>query len=321
MQQTLAHRALKDLQQHSSWSAGSGLCGYGTGLKPEYVSEKPQRTIMAESNALFQFDPVVKENAWVGAMRPPQPCSIRCHGLCGQDVAWPLALKATKNMYTVMKSNKVLEKAPLLISFEVAESGSEASFYFFTRFFGTGDVALLVQSSSVQVGASSVHVLAGVEASCVVCTSHLAFHRVLKAASEKKECQVSDFRIVKLTCFESVSFDGSDGYAVEVLRPCLEADLSLAVERKAAKRSDVAQLPFGLSLAHRSVADDFIDKRLRTEKSGGDDSDALSADDLDLELEMREVEEEGLVDDEDSAGEASIDKSVEEKDLAFVIYL
>ena len=143
VQRSAAIRTLTDMQCDPVWKAGCGLCSYGSGLKPEFVSTESREKMAKLSEEIFGFDAEVKQNDW-GGLRRFAPCAIRHAGLCSKDDFLQPASVATYNMYRILKQHNLHDKGPFVISVHIKTSIAPCRYYYLLRLFGCGEVCVLL---------------------------------------------------------------------------------------------------------------------------------------------------------------------------------
>ena len=118
-------------------------------------------------------------------MRPFETCHEKFKGLCEENAVLEQAMFGTKNFYAQMQAAKLSKSGPLVVQFQVKPSvdGDAAAYYFFLRFYGRGEVAILVEATAHEddIGPDEMPYLepALVNGSCIATTSQLAFRRLL----------------------------------------------------------------------------------------------------------------------------------------------
>ena len=284
-----ALRSLKQMQSHPMWAAGAGLEGFGTGLRPEHVIlEKSKERMKIEREDISAFDPRSYPMYWKGrGLQPVDCCARRYQGLCKNDPTLPLVATATNNFHYELSRAKLAKSGPLLVSFHVepALDCEPKRLYFFTRFFGSGDVALLVEARAVEDESQVSHVaLAKVDERIVCSSTYLCFSRLLVDAANARGVGPDDLDSVTFACLKT-EIRGGGQYEVRVggfLLPPTDISCKVRARAKTDKRDAGVELPFGLSYAAAKPTKEKrsgarVGKPLATTMTKGDGSEETSS--------------------------------------------
>ena len=145
-------------------------------VAPEHVLQSSAKAIAEEVAEVFKFDGVgVKKHK--GTMKPFVPCCLSFGGLCRKDNAANAASVATFNMHSIVVSNGLKGKLPLMIKLQM--SGVEHLFML-VNFVGVGQLAILLEMEMHSVGECSFVAPKSCGDDPVVLTSHRAVHIHLK---------------------------------------------------------------------------------------------------------------------------------------------
>ena len=276
-----AEKTPEEINADPTWSSGTGLLAYGTGLKPELVTNVSAEEVTGVCDELFGFDGDAIANDW-SSMQCFSCCELKHGGLCGKDDATQLVETATYNMYIELGKAKLKDNGPLLIDIAVPDCVVSKSFYLYLRTFGKGEVCLLMPMVRLNDTEPATYAPKVCDGACMPTTSHLAFRLAMVKASRDMGCDFSDMPSVGLSIYNTRRDASYNKYAVQVI--WVSHYMSLKLSEKAVRpknqQAKDSELPFGLSLNDATKAQRDELKSMGAKSKSGDGDGHVSDDSI-----------------------------------------